>query len=177
MPILIFQTSNCNLINNYTQVLCETFQEIVDTITAYKLLDLPEEITIALRDQPFEDDTDELMSIGGCSVKHNLIEMRVPPCYTVKTFITLVHELIHLHQGQLGWLRETDNGKGMLWFDRYYPINQRALTHEQYMSLPWEVMAFREQKDIWNQIKQHISQYAEQEKEQPDERINISLVC
>lgn len=171
---VVFQTSDYNLVSNHTQVLCETFKQIVDTIKAYRLLELPEEITVSLRIEPFDDDSDELMSIGGCSVKYNLIEIRVPPCYDVKTLITFCHELVHLHQGQLGWLREADDG-GMLWFDKYFAVKE-DLTHDEYMSLPWEIMAFREQQTVWNTIKPHIIEYINEERVEPDPEIHIHIV-
>lgn len=176
MTDIVFQTNDYHLVSDHTQVLCETFKAIVDTINAYRLLELPPEITVSLRIEPFDDDSDELMSIGGCSVKHNLIEMRVPPCYDTKTLITFCHELVHLHQGQLGWLREADDNVGMIWFDKYYPLDQENLTHDEYMSLPWEVMAFREQKTVWNTIKQHIVEYINEDRECPDVLVEINVV-
>jgi hypothetical protein len=171
---VVFQTSDSKLVNNHTQVLCETFKQIIGAIIAYRLLELPPVITVSLRIEPFDDDSDELMSIGGCSVKHNLIEMRVPPCYDTKTFVTFCHELVHLHQGQLGWLREADDG-GMLWFDKYFKLKEN-MTHDEYMSLPWEMMAFREQKDVWNTIKPHIVEYINEERECPEDSVEINVV-
>ncbi len=174
MPRLVFQTKDSYLLNPYTQVLCETLQEIADTVVAYKLLELPEEITVSLRDQPFEDDNQEMISIGGCSVKHNLIELRIAPVYDVRMLVTFIHELVHIYQGHLGWLREVDNDEeGFIWFDRYFTI--RGIKYEDYIELPWERMAFREQDVIWNQIKQHIGQCVERDKGGEVDQIFIQL--
>lgn len=173
MTYLVFTTKDSLLVSNHTQVLCETLQEITNTILAYKLLELPDTVNVSLRVQPFEDDDDDMMSLGGCSVAHNLIELRIPPCYTTRTFITFIHELIHIHQGNLGYLREVGDD-GFVWFDKFFSI--RGITYEAYMNLPWERMAFREQQTIWNTIQNHIVDYAHDVRDLPDEHITINVV-
>lgn len=172
MTKLVFQTNESILTSPHCQVLAETLQFITDTITAYRLIDLPDEVTVSLRLDPFEDDNDDKMSIAGCSVKHNLIEIRVPPCYTVQTLVTFIHELVHIGQGNQGWLREV--GEGFMWFHKYYSIE--GLSYDEYMELPWEIQAFREQNEIWNVIKHHVYEYAQEEKEEPDPDVTVHLV-
>jgi hypothetical protein len=172
MTKLVFQTKEYKLVSHHTIVLCETLQEITDTIVAYKRLNLPREITVSLRVDPFEDDNDDMMSIAGCNVTLNLIEMRVPPCFTIKTLVAFIHELIHIGQGQDGYLREVDNG--FVWFDRFFSIE--GLTFEQYLELPWERQAFREQSEIWGMVRPHITESLNEHREQPDESIKINVV-
>lgn len=152
MTNLVFYTDEPKLNTEYTKCLCELFQEITDTIVSFKLLELPSEITIKLRDAPFEDDTEDNISVGASSVELNLIELRIPPVLPIRVIKVFIHELIHIQQGYLGWLREA--GNGFVWFDKYFDIEN--VTREQYLELPWERQAFREQDEIWRAVKPYV---------------------
>jgi hypothetical protein len=161
---LTFVTEVAAVDNDYHRFVAYVLQQVTDAINAFKLLELPNEVVIKFRTTRFDDDTDDGVSVAATCVNESYIEMITSAAcikYLVESFI---HELVHVEQGHIGALRATDNGKGWLWYGHFFPAVR--LPHNEYLELPWEREAFREQKVIWRRIKPFVRDYLDSENEE-----------
>lgn len=153
MTKLIFITEDDSLKTQYHLYLTQILQHVTDLISRLNLLELPDEVFIKFVSGRFNDDSPDAIGVAVTCVGQPFIEMMTNAIkinYVIESFI---HELVHVQQGHLGWLRCADDNN-LIWFDKYFRAD--ILPYEEYMELPWERQAFREQKEIWRAIKSYI---------------------
>ena len=117
--------------------------KIIQTVRDNNLLDLPEHIDVVLLST-----LDEGVA-AQADVDQALIEVdpAQPPNVLVES---IIHELIHLEQGFIGWLKGSDEPFGMIWFDKFFDM---PVTDEEYYAVPWERDAWRRTPEIVREYK------------------------
>lgn len=127
-----------NQYNNKHEVIITSFTNAVS-----KIIELPDTLEVCL--YPLPDNVYggiDALHVNRIGINYDLPFERIPKILT--------HELIHVNQKHLGYLRI--NSKGMCYWHGipYTSKLPEDMTHQEYTNLPWEIDVEMRIKDIYS---------------------------